>query len=135
MKNLEGDWKLKLFEVDGIDSTMLTTGASTIPDYIDNFAHIGSFKSKREQYITMTNHYRYFNVDLDPKHEFISFTGGSSSGFDSSDCAITNSQLCQRNIFNPKKIKTFAWKIQKLTKAEMILLSESYNYKLILTKK
>lgn len=134
-KHLEGQWKLKLYEVDGIDSTMLTQGATTIPDYQEEFARFPMLHTGKRREIKLENHYRDYEVTMgNKKRSIISVTNSNNSNFDPSGCLLYNSQKCQRDVFNPTNDSYFNWKIDKLTKNELVLVSLSYNYKLILVK-
>jgi hypothetical protein len=89
-------------------------------------------KGKRVQ-INVHNHYRNYSVSLYTKsREYIGLKGYSN--LDSSGCSVFDSQICQRDIFNPTNSKLFTWKIEKFTKNELILLSTTGNYKIILVK-
>jgi len=133
-KHLEGQWKLKLYEVDGIDSTLLTQGATTIPDYLEKFADFPMVHSGKRRQMKLYNHYRYYEVYINNNERDAISVYKSSDRFDSLGCLSNNSQMCQRDVFNPTNEKTFNWKIDKLTKEELILVSQSYHYKLILVK-
>jgi len=133
--HLEGQWKLKLYEVDRIDSTLLTQGATTIPDYLEKFAYFPMMHNGKRREIRLINHHRHYEVTMgNKKRSIISVTNINNSNFDFSGCLLYNSQECQRDVFNPTSDRYFNWKIDKLTKDELILVSLSYNYKLILVK-
>lgn len=134
-KNLEGQWKLQLYEVDGIDSTNLTQGSNSIANYLDKFATFPMVHTGKRTQIHLQNHYRNYTVSFNnKKREILGLEDLNTANFDSSGCLLYDSQMCQRNIFNPKNEKYFNWKIEKLTKTELILLSTIYNYKIILIK-
>lgn len=135
LNKLEGKWKLKLYEVNGIDSTYLTQGANTIPNYIDDFAGFATVHSGKRAQIKLSNHLRNYSVSIYYKNpEIMGISQGNNSNFDSTGCLSYDSQKCQRDLFNPVNERYFNWKIEKLTKKEMILISNTYNYKIILFK-
>lgn len=126
-KNIIGDWKLSLYEVNGIDSTDLinyngsdgykkikiTKLNTTDSDYnlrIDNSVGIGfSFINK--------------NKDLE-----------INSSYESKYCpTISSSSNCYRIIFSPEG-GTTRWNIMSLTKNELVItanLSNSYKINLV----
>lgn len=135
LKKIEGTWQLKLYEVNGIDSTYLTQGANSIENYIGDFASFAVVNKGKRAQIRLNNHLRNYSVLMyHKKPELMGIKEGNNSSFDSTGCVAYNSQLCQRDIFNPTNEKQFNWKIEKLTKKELILISNIYNYKIILVK-
>lgn len=136
LKKLDGQWKLKLYEVNGIDSTTLTQGATYIPNYLDDFASFAIVHSGKRAEIRMKNHYHGYSVIFNNnKRDMLSIhDDGDRDQFDSTGCLKNNTQLCQRNVFIPTTDRIFSWKIEKFTKKELILLSVIYNYKIILIK-
>jgi hypothetical protein len=130
-------WKLKLYEVNGIDSTHLIQGANTIPDFYDKFVTFKySVKEVSIQHITKTFTQNYIGY-VDNKDKKILFAYDWLSHEDSMQCKKINNQLyCQRNVFFPEFLtRNPAWNINKLTKDELILKIElSNSYKIILTK-
>lgn len=137
LKNLEGQWNLKLYEVNGIDSTYLTQGSNSITNYTRSFAEFAIAHSGKRADIRLKNHYHGYTVTFNNKKRDMLgvHDDGDRSNFDSIGCLIPNSQQCQRNIFIPNNNQSFTWKIEKLTKSELILSSSQNNsYKIKLSK-
>lgn len=130
-------WKLKLYEVNGIDSTYLIQGANSIPDFYEKFVtfhYNGSDPSIKHTTNTYTQNYSGY---VDGKGRDILFAYDWVAHEDSTQCKkIDNILCCQRNILFPEFLKRNpVWKISKLTKREMIISIELNNsYKIILVQ-
>lgn len=129
-------WKLKLYEVNGIDSTYLIQGANSIPDFYEKFV---TFKLTDKKYISSeanTFTYRYTS-SVSKAYKEINFAlyDIDWTHNDSIQCEkIGNIYYCTRNIFIPDASKrATSWNINKLTKYELsINLSLKNSYKIIL---
>lgn len=141
IKNLFGDtkdhskknWRLSLYEVNGIDSTNLFQG-SNLHIVENNFASFYISDSHAKNYYCSTFLYDY-SISIDKKSKLLSMgTYLSPQHNDTSQCFSKSGVLyCQRNIFNPEKNKFAEWQIKKLTKDELILSIQLTNtYKIIL---
>lgn len=134
-KHLAGTWQLKQYLVNGVDSTDLTLGATSIPDYKSKFAVFGKAHSGKRAYFGFNSHFRIYEISINTKkRDIIGFQEVGTSQFDSTDCYISNSQYCQQRIFCPGNSSRFYWKIEKLTKKDLILISETGDYKLVMYK-
>lgn len=130
-------WKLKLYEVNGVDSTYLIQGANNIPDFYDKFVTF-TYKGRdvSDKYEANTYIQNYSGTIL-RKGTDILIAYDWTFKQDSSQCKIVGSQkYCQRNVFFPEFLKRNpVWKIKKLTKKEFILSIELTNsYKIILNQ-
>ena len=126
-------WKLKLYEVNGIDSTDLIRN-STTADFYDMTFELTDKKYKSFEANTVFQKYRgsvgeTFNItfyDIDLTKE------------DSIQCKqLNNSTICYRNIYIPEiGTKNREWNIEKLTANELIINKSISNfYRIILNKK
>ncbi len=126
-------WKLKLYEVNGIDSTGLIQNGSTL-DFYDITFKLVDKKYKDFEANTLFQQYRgstgsKFNItfyDIEPTKQ------------DSMRCKqLNNSMVCYRNIYIPEiRIKNREWIIEKITANELIISkSISNSYRIILNKK
>ncbi|MBK9282831.1 MAG: hypothetical protein IPM51_00765 [Sphingobacteriaceae bacterium] len=132
-------WKLKKYEVNGIDSTyLINTGG--IPDFYEKTIKF-TYNSEGDPsigYLANTFVYEY-SGKIVPKSEY--FTLGMShwpiNQEDSAQCKSINSiYYCSRNLLFPelKDIYSKQWMINKLTKNELIIVSDyrlENSYKLI----
>ena len=128
-------WKLKLYEVNGIDSTYLIQGAASIPDFYEKFV---TFElTERKSISCKVNTFLYtYNTEVDNVYKKIGF-GMKFSKEDTTQCKLKDNKLyCHRNIFFPEfQNKAPNWSIVKLKKDELILALEFNNsYKIILTQ-
>jgi hypothetical protein len=131
-------WKLKKYEVNGIDSTDLIKGPDNIPDFYSNFFVITYTKSDPSpEFIASTFLFNYTGtIDLVYKKININMDHYPLNKTDSSQCSQLNGiNYCLRNIFVPEiKNKINSWDIKKLTKHEFIIEASFTNkYKIILT--
>ena len=126
--NATKTWKLKLYEVNGVDSTYLIPGADKIPDYYDRFItfkldnHIGSTFSAQ------THLYNYAGeLGNAYKDIVIAMLSVPISAHASAQCSIINNDtICSRNLFRPLGYKgSSLWEITKLTKKELVLINNS----------
>ncbi|MBL7911883.1 MAG: hypothetical protein JNJ41_12570 [Bacteroidia bacterium] len=127
-------WKLKLYEVNGIDSTTLFQGADKYLNSSHDFVRFHISEAHARNYSTQIFLYNY-SVDIDKDAKLMSM--GTDLGYynnDSSQCFLKgNITVCQRNIFNPEKNKFCEWDIRKITKDEVIITKQlTNNYKIIL---
>jgi len=128
-------WKLKLYEVNGIDSTSLFQGSNLNFDDNGNYMNFQISYSRAHIYHATTYVYVY-GISIDKDAKLLSM--GSelhASNNDTSQCFLKNNIFtCQRNIFNPEKNKFAEWGIKKLTENELIIVVQLINnYKIILT--
>lgn len=135
-------WKLKKYEVNGIDSTyLINTGG--IPDFYEKTIKF-IYSSKGDPsigYLANTFLYEY-SGKIVPTSKY--FTLGMShwpiNKEDSVQCkSINNINYCSRNLLFPelKDISSKKWTINKLTGNELILVSDyrfENSYKLIFTQ-
>ena len=134
-------WKLKRFEVNGIDSTYLITGAGTIPDFYDKFI---TFKNEGNTngYINFTAKtflWEYIGV-ITPQDSKMAckMIDKNLTKNDSLQCKnIDGNFYCNRNLLYPEFINEYnkPWVIKKLRKDELVIeLSDKQTnfYKLIL---
>lgn len=126
-------WKLKLYEVNGIDSTELIQNAYTL-DFYDITFKLTDKKGKSFEANTQFQQYRgsvgskfnitFYDIDLTKQ--------------DSIQCKqLNNSMICYRNIYIPEiGIKNREWIIEKITANELIIskIISSY-YRITLSKK
>lgn len=128
-------WKLKLYEVNGIDSTYLIQGANSIPDFYDKFVtftYEGKEVSMKYSAKTFTNKYTG-SIGITYKEIGINYDWTNHE--DSSQCKLINNiNYCERNILFPEFLQRNAtWSIKKLTKRELIITDDRENfYKIIL---
>ncbi|MES2132615.1 MAG: hypothetical protein V4506_09700 [Bacteroidota bacterium] len=130
-------WKLKLYEVNGIDSTYLIQGAGSIPDFYEKFV---TFKLTDSKYICSEaqTYVNTYSSCIDKSNKQITFGEAYDlSNYDSTQCKIINNvRYCGRNIFRPEiKIRSILWNIEKLTKKELIIsIKITQSYKIILSQ-
>ena len=130
-------WKLKLYEVNGIDSTYLIQGAGSIPDFYEKFVTFTyADKDPTYKYSANTFTQEYIGtISKTDKNILIAYDWINQE--DSSQCKKINNQLyCQRNILFPEFLKRNpVWEINKLTKNELIMSVRLNNsYKIILNQ-
>jgi hypothetical protein len=126
-------WKLKLYEVNGIDSTNIIQNGTTV-DFYDITFKLTDTKYKSFTANTIFQSYRgssgttfnitFYNIDITKE--------------DSVQCKkIDNVLVCYRNIYVPEVVtKNREWQIEKLTATELIInKSISNTYRIILNKK
>jgi hypothetical protein len=127
--NATKTWKLKLYEVNGIDSTQLIPGANQIPDFYEK--HI-TFKLDNKEGFSFTAQTFLFNYNGIIDNVYKEMTIGPSNIQDSSQCIGI---VCSRNLLLPEGFnKGRLWKIIKLTKKEFIINNDvnmKNRYKLI----
>jgi hypothetical protein len=127
-------WKLKLYEVNGIDSTYLISSLN-IPDFYEK--HITFTLTDKKQYgyscsSYLFDHYGYLGASY--KEMSVGKLPTVYNGSDSAQCKIKNNNLiCSRDILFPELGQSaFLWSIIKLTKHEFIMtttLKNSYKLK------
>jgi hypothetical protein len=129
-------WKLKRYEVNGIDSTYLIQGANSIPDFYEKFV---TFKLTKEdvtpKFAANTFLHNYAGT-IGKAYKIMLFAYDWKTQEDSIQCkTINNIQYCQRNIFFPEFLtRNPEWNIKKLTSKELILSVTLKNtYKITLT--
>ncbi len=114
-------WKLKLYEVNGIDSTNLINTGGDSYFYENTLAIFREKKSEKLQ--IQCRNYLYNAILANNKAELsLSFlTKGIGS--------------TQREILNPENLTGVTWKIERLKKKQLILLgSSTYYYRLVFEK-
>lgn len=130
-------WKLKLYEVNGIDSTYIIPGNGSVLDYYNKFITFKILSNENDSYSANNSFYNY-SVNIDRAYKKLLIGPIRTINIeDSTQCySINSNTVCVRNIFFPEvDAKTFLWKIIKLTKNEFILTIELKNsYKIILTQ-
>ncbi len=125
-KNIIGNWKLTMYEVNGIDSTELIN-------------YNGNDNYKKNSFVKHSNGDKEIIVDskgsiaekinFKDKNEKIEFYTNDQSSL---KCI---SGYCYRNYFLPEGTNYNEWKIIKLTKTEIVLTSSQKNiYKIKLSK-
>ena len=126
-------WHLKKYEVNGIDSTeFIKPGNGVTAFQNDGIDFENRSSSSRNQSLYATTKLYEYRIDFVDKKK-LSFTVFTNRGPDSTQCSASK---CERNIFNPVKSKftVFEWKIIKLKKDELIIISNknNNNYRIIL---
>ena len=133
-------WKLKRYEVNGIDSTYLIQGANSIPDFYDQFITF-TYSQKGDpslQYQANTFLYDYQGrLDDVYKQLTLAVLHRPLTKDDSAQCKIiSGTYYCSRNLFYPEfNNSNKIWDIKKLTKKECVLETTfklKNSYKIIL---
>lgn len=126
-KNIVGDWKLALYEVNGVDSTNLINyngndGYKTIRIY----KNVGVFQIDQKSSIGNSASFTNNNTK-------IRINGGLVNN--GQKCILdAGINYCYRLFFTPES-STIEWEIQKLTKNELIITTNIKNtYKIRLNK-
>lgn len=131
-------WKLKLYEVNGIDSTILIPEANNIPDFYSKCITFTLTDKKFIDYNAVTFLHN-LSGEIDDAYKNMSM-GPLTSNWtkeDSTQCFLKNNKTyCSRNIFLPEiQNRALLWNIIKLTKKEFIITIQLKNfYKIILTQ-
>jgi hypothetical protein len=132
-------WKLKRYEVNGIDSTYLIQGANSIPDFYEKFVTFKFKDNDGSPHIeSKTFTYEYGGSVDDTNKQLLIGMKNPTTPLDSSQCKIINSQTyCVRNLLYPE-YNSYGklWNIKKLTKSELIIETNwnlKNNYKITLT--
>lgn len=131
-------WKLKLYEVNGIDSTYLIQGANSIPDFYEKFMTFTyEGKDPSPTYTANTFLYQYGGVFDDTEKQLT--LGYDPSPKDSTQCkTVDGTRYCCRNLFYPEyNYYGKKWDIKKLTKKECVLESTfklKNSYRIILSQ-
>ena len=131
--NATKTWKLKLYEVNGIDSTGFITAGNGFTNF-QNDAVLFTIKTRKGNDYKSTSLVYEYRIDLSKTdHKTLIFTGGSLDVVSNSQCYKS---VCERNIFNPSFLANpyMIWKILKLKSDELILSGNNngFSYKLIL---
>lgn len=136
-------WNLEKYEVNGIDSTFLISGISSIPNYPNDFITF-TFSSKGDPspgYTAKTHLYDYQGkIAFASRHLTLGYGNEILNHNDSVQCSSKfNPLICSRNIFFPE-LNNYGkiWDIIKLTKKECILTSDfqlKNKYKIVLSFK
>ncbi|MBK6523498.1 MAG: hypothetical protein IPI93_03110 [Sphingobacteriaceae bacterium] len=130
-------WKLKLYEVNGIDSTLLILGANQIPDFYENYI---TFKLDNKEGFTYTAETFLCNYvgAIDNVYKEITITKPFPNHLDSLQCKVVGSNtICTRNLLLPEGFFTSSlWKIKRLKKDELIITNENLKnkYKIIFSQ-
>lgn len=127
-------WKLKKYEVNGIDSTSIIPGSGSVTDYYGKFITFRILSDENNSYSADNSFYNYIvNIDRAYKQLLI----GPIRKIDHQDSTqcYNNNTICVRNIFFPEvDSKNFSWNIIKLKKHEMIVEIQLKNkYKIVLS--
>ncbi|MDP1802450.1 MAG: hypothetical protein Q8L81_13915 [Bacteroidota bacterium] len=119
-------WKLKLYEVNGIDSTNLIQGSN-----FDNFITFKYVQSEPSIEYRATTSFQNYSGTVSEKKILIAYDWDTHN--DSIQC---NNNYCQRNILFPEFLNLNPrWEIKKLTSKEFIISIDLKNsYKIILTQ-
>lgn len=134
--NASKKWKLKLFEVNGIDSTNLIPGIIQIPNFHDDF--ITFTLDNKDGYTGKANTFIFnYNINLgfSPSKELgVVYANSPMKHLDSTQCDLSKN-ICTRNLLIPEFPRiTSTWQIVKLKKNELIIImNQRNNYKIILT--
>lgn len=123
--NATKTWKLKLYEVNGIDSTGFITAGNGFTNF-ENDEVVFKISMKRyKDYFINSKTFSLGAEFIDKKRKLnigAAFEGQCING------------ICERDIFRPEHDKhSFEWKITKLTENELILqgkFNSIYNIKL-----
>ena len=111
--NSSKTWKLKLYEVNGIDSTSFITPGNGFTSFQNNEV---VFKISMKRYKDYFINSKTFSLGV----EFIDNKRKLNVGAAFEDQCING--ICERDIFRPERDKhSFEWKIIKLTNNELIL--------------
>lgn len=121
-------WKLKKYEVNGIDSTNFIQGSIFFQTITFEFFT----KEGTPQHKTQSGNYNYSGY-VSSNTNTILFAFDFKNKNDSIQCPNNN---CQRNIFFPEFFqRNPQWLILKLTKKEFIITTSAINsYRIILTE-
>ena len=137
--NKAGDhktWKLKRYEVNGIDSTYLIQGANSIPDFYDQFVTF-TYEGKDPSPIYSASSFLYQYGGAFSKSEKQIKLGYDPVPKETTQCRmIDGTMYCVRNVLFPE-YNTYGkiWDIKKLTEKECVLESTfklKNSYKIIL---
>lgn len=123
-------WKLKLYEVNGIDSTSYLLPGNGLTNFQNNEIKFSIITARANDYFASSVIFSY-GLGFSKDKKMIKFMGGLSTG----NIDQCNSGICERGIFNPNIIDSFVdWKIIKLKSDEFIITTSLTNsYKIILT--
>jgi hypothetical protein len=130
--NSSKTWKLKLYEVNGIDSTSFIIPGNGFTSFQNNEVVFKIIKRKSRDFESRSKSY-FFRMDLSSdKNKEITFIGGCW-GFGTA-LPQCYSGICERSIFNPFIEKYPIWKIIRLKKDELVITSSTRDnsYKIIL---
>jgi hypothetical protein len=126
-------WKLKKYEVNGIDSTyLINTG--NIPDYYDKFTTFKLVGKKFCEYTASGFLYNHMG-SIEFSYKRILIGNNNEAPILYSQCGVVNNlTYCARNILYPDQSDNVSeWKIVKLKSDELIITKEnSKKYKIIL---
>ena len=138
-------WKLKLYEVNEIDSTYLIEGANTIPDFYNKFITFNLDEKHRssQPFTANTFLFNYQGLMISSNDHTIFYIGYKTynNREDSVQCKTKDmNTYCSRNIFYPEGYFKWNWTIKKLTRKEAVFTSapstpyQKNSYKIILTQ-
>jgi hypothetical protein len=128
----KAQWKLSLYEVNGVDSTyLIQTPMVSGNDFYKDFLYCNYINKKENNDLYANNHNYNYLIKFTNKNAQISFENGAIS-----QCLNTSTGVsCQRNIFNPEGTNKVLFTILKLKDNECILTTQLNNsYKIILTR-
>lgn len=127
-KNIIGDWKLTLYEVNGIDSTeLINYNGNDVYKTIKIYKNVSVLQIDQKSSITSS-------ASFGNKNQTLTITGETDSN--GRTCYFENNiNYCYRLFLTPENSHTMDWQILKLTKEEIILTSTQKNsYKIKLSK-
>lgn len=132
-------WKLKKYEVNGIDSTNLIIGGNNIPDFYSKFITFKYNGSDPSPQFTANTFLSTFSGTIDKAYKKLNIGLYTINWTreDSAQCkTISNINYCERNILLPEISKRVcSWNIRKLTKKELIIeINQANSYKIILSQ-
>lgn len=129
-------WKLSLYEVNGIDSTyLIQTPIVNGNDFYKDFLCCNYIDKKDYGDLLLCGVHNYsYGTRFIHKNSEISFS--TAYGVKGQCVSSPSGTSCQRNMFNPEGEGEVVFKIQKLKDNECILTTKLNNsYKIILTRK
>ncbi len=128
-KNIIGDWKLSLYEVNGIDSTnLINYNSDEIYKTIKIYKNVSVFQIDQMESITSSANFSNKNKTI---------TINRQNEVNGSKCVTGGTiSYCYRLFFTPENSHSMDWQILKMTKEEIILSSSTNKvYKIKLVRK
>ncbi len=130
-------WKLKYYEVNGIDSTNAIQGPNNIPDFFDKFVTFTFDRADPSPKFTATSYIQNYSGSIAITDKVMVIGGYWTTHEDSVQCKVVNNQTyCQRNIFKPEfAFRGPYWDIKMLTKTKLVITTQLNNfYKITLSQ-
>ena len=125
-------WKLKKFEVNGIDSTFLINTWG-IPDFYEKFITFKLVNAKEYKYEAYTFMHLYYGT-LELSTKYFTLGPGSMNKEDSTQCKeISGIIYCARDILRPETFNgAYLWEIDKLKSNALVIPNSQHKnrYKL-----